>query len=79
MDAIITELEKADFSDKAQVENAFNHVLEAHHIKFKTIAQPVRIALTGKTVSPGIFEMIATLGKDKVISRLKAALRCMGS
>jgi glutamyl-tRNA synthetase len=73
--AIIDELGKADFSDKAQMENAFNHVLEDNHIKFKIIAQPVRIALTGKTMSPGIFEMMETLGKDKVISRLKAVLK----
>jgi len=38
------------------------------------VAQPVRVALTGRTVSPGIFEVIDILGKDKVISRLRATI-----
>ncbi len=38
----------------------------------------MRLALTGKTVSPGIFEIIATLGKDRVLARLGKALLAMG-
>ena len=38
----------------------------------------MRLALTGKTVSPGIFEIIATLGKDRVLARLKKALNMIG-
>jgi glutamyl-tRNA synthetase len=44
-------------------------------LKLGKIAQPVRVALTGKTASPGIFEVTAILGKDKVISRLNKAIR----
>ena len=44
---------------------------------FGKVAQPVRVALTGKTVSPGIFEMILALGKEKVISRLYDAVQWM--
>lgn len=40
---------------------------------FGKIAQPVRLALTGTIVSPGIFEVIGGLGKDRVLTRLKAA------
>jgi glutamyl-tRNA synthetase len=40
-------------------------------LKLGKIAQPVRVALTGKTVSPGIFEIIEVLGKKRVISRLQ--------
>jgi glutamyl-tRNA synthetase len=43
-------------------------------LKLGKIAQPVRVALTGKTASPGIFEVTAILGKDKVISRLQKAI-----
>jgi glutamyl-tRNA synthetase len=39
----------------------------------------MRVALTGKTVSPGIFEIIVTLGKSVVLSRLKRALVYMQS
>jgi glutamyl-tRNA synthetase len=41
---------------------------------FGKIAQPVRVALTGTTVSPGIFEVIEVLGKARVLARLKAAV-----
>lgn len=42
-------------------------------IKLKVIAQPLRVALTGKTVSPGIDEVMVTLGKELVIKRIQAA------
>ena len=48
--------------------------MEQTGLKLGKIAQPVRIALTGKTASPGIFEIIEILGKDRVISRLKKAV-----
>jgi glutamyl-tRNA synthetase len=38
------------------------------------VAQPVRVALTGKTVSPGLFEVIDVLGKESVLTRLREAL-----
>jgi glutamyl-tRNA synthetase len=43
-------------------------------IKFKVIAQPLRVALTGKTVSPGIDEVIVTLGQNRVIKRINDAV-----
>lgn len=61
-----------DFSEKA-LEDVFVKVMEAHEIKLGKIAQPVRVALTGRTASPGIFEVIDILGKDRVIPRLKKA------
>ncbi len=39
-------------------------------IKAGEVIHPVRVALTGGTVSPGIFEVIEFLGKDKTIARL---------
>jgi len=39
------------------------------------VAQPVRVALTGSTVSPGIHEVIEVLGKDKTIQRLEKAVK----
>ncbi|MCF8032381.1 MAG: glutamate--tRNA ligase [Desulfarculaceae bacterium] len=43
-------------------------------LKLGGIAQPVRVALTGRTFSPGIFEVMAILGAERVIARLKRAL-----
>jgi len=62
-----------DFNE-ANLEDAFKKVMQSCEIKLGKIAQPVRVALTGKTVSPGIFEIIHVLGKDVVISRLKKAI-----
>jgi glutamyl-tRNA synthetase len=63
-----------DFSEK-KLENAFKSVMDQTGLKLGKIAQPVRVALTGKTASPGIFEVTAIIGKDKVISRLNKAIR----
>ena len=48
--------------------------MEERGLKLGTIAQPVRVALTGGTVSPGIFEVMEILGKDEVLSRLDKAV-----
>jgi glutamyl-tRNA synthetase len=72
---LLTEkLEAAENLSEQTQETLFKEVLETTSIKFGKIAQPVRVALTGKTASPGIFEMIETLGKDRVINRLKHAI-----
>ena len=62
-----------DFSEE-NLESAFKAVINQTGLKLGKIAQPVRVALTGKTASPGIFEVSAILGKDKVISRLQKAM-----
>ena len=38
------------------------------------VAQPLRVAVTGTKVSPGIFETLSALGRDKSITRIKAAI-----
>jgi glutamyl-tRNA synthetase len=74
--AMLTEkLETAKDLTQETQEILFKEVLETTGIKFGKIAQPVRLALTGKTASPGIFEMIEILGKERVISRLKQAIK----
>ncbi len=70
-------IEKTDVFDEKTLEDIFKQVMTDSDLKFGKIAQPVRVALTGKTVSPGIFEMMLTLGKSKVISRLNAAVQYM--
>jgi glutamyl-tRNA synthetase len=62
-----------DLKEKSQ-EGAFKKVMDETGLGFGKIAQPVRVALTGTAVSPGIFEVIAVLGKARVLTRLKAAV-----
>lgn len=57
------------------LEDVFKKVMDQTGLKLGKIAQPVRVALTGKTASPGIFEIIAILGAERVIPRLEKAIR----
>jgi glutamyl-tRNA synthetase len=52
------------------VESAVRRYAESADIKLGAAAQPLRAALTGRTTSPGIFEVLAVVGKDETIARL---------
>jgi glutamyl-tRNA synthetase len=53
---------------------AFEGVMEKHGVKLGKVAQPVRVALTGGTESPGIFEVMEILGKERTLGRLERAI-----
>ena len=55
--------------------NVFTQVGEALHKKLGDLAQPVRVALTGGTVSPGIFEVLLLLGRTVSLSRLDHGIK----
>ncbi|WP_447985801.1 glutamate--tRNA ligase [Nitrospira sp. Nam74] len=59
-----------DFS-KETLEAIFKAVLEENGLKMGQLAQPVRVALTGRAVSPGIFEVIDLLGREATMMRLR--------
>jgi glutamyl-tRNA synthetase len=48
--------------------------MEETSLKFGKIAQPLRVAITGTTISPGIFEMLLALGREKTVQRIKQAI-----
>ncbi|MBU4193047.1 MAG: glutamate--tRNA ligase [Proteobacteria bacterium] len=48
--------------------------IEDHGIKFKAIAQPIRVAIIGTTQSPGLFETMAVLGREQTLARLRRAV-----
>ena len=60
--------------NKDGIEDFLKAFVQERDIKFKVIAQPLRVALTGKTVSPGIDEVMVTLGKDRVVQRINTAI-----
>jgi glutamyl-tRNA synthetase len=43
---------------------------DANNLKLGAVAQPLRAALTGRTTSPGIFEVLAVLGREECLARL---------
>jgi glutamyl-tRNA synthetase len=67
-------LEGAEPFDEGSVEAALRSVVERLGVKPKDVFQPVRVAISGTTVSPGIFESVAALGRDEAIARIDAAL-----
>src|SRR3954454_3589379 len=58
----------------AKVEECLRGVVERTGRKAKQIFQPLRVALTGTTVSPGIFETVALLGREETLTRVGHAL-----
>ena len=54
----------------SSTEAAVRAVAEAGGIKLGALAQPMRAAITGRTSSPGIFDVLAVLGKDESLARL---------
>ncbi|MEQ1912648.1 MAG: hypothetical protein ABMA15_27775, partial [Vicinamibacterales bacterium] len=60
--------------DSESIETAVRQVAESRGVKAGTIIHAVRVALTGKTVSPGLFEVAALLGRERVNTRINAAI-----
>jgi len=59
-----------DFSAES-IESLFKKIVEEEGMKLGKLAQPVRVALTGTTVSPGIYDVILLLGKEETLKRLQ--------
>ena len=56
--------------DGASLEAAIREVAEAGGVKLGKLAQPLRAALTGRTTSPGIFDVLALIGRDESLARI---------
>ena len=57
-----------------EIEKVFNALVADKGLKLGKIAQPVRVALTGGTVSPGIYDVIEVMGREKTLKRIEAAV-----
>jgi glutamyl-tRNA synthetase len=60
--------------ETAALEKLFHGIAEARGLGLGKVAQPVRVALTGGTASPGMYDVVQILGKDETLARLDAAL-----
>ena len=69
---------EAPWTEEA-LETALQSVLEATGAKPRQVYQPIRVALAGGTVSPGIFETLRLLGRDESLSRIDAVLNRMST
>jgi glutamyl-tRNA synthetase len=71
---VITSLSKESILEKENVHRLIQQLAETRGEPLVKIAQPIRVALTGKTVSPPIDEVMGVLGKGEVIKRLQRAI-----
>ena len=78
LDALIACVEKAAPFDEAGLEAAVQALLEERGWTMKDIAQSARVALTGRKVSPGLYEVMAVLGPEVSLSRLRAGRALAG-
>jgi glutamyl-tRNA synthetase len=67
-------LEEEENFSESRTEEVLKETAERNGVKLGQIAQPLRVALTGRTASPGIFEVMAVLGKERTLARIKDAV-----
>jgi glutamyl-tRNA synthetase len=67
-------LERLPAVDEPALSQLFSDLVQETGQKMVTLAQPVRVALTGKTASPGLYEIISILGRDETLRRLHKAM-----
>ncbi|MGD9899122.1 MAG: glutamate--tRNA ligase [Calditrichaceae bacterium] len=70
----LAESESTVYENTIEPENFIRNLADENNISAAKIIHPLRLALTGKTVSPGIFELVYILGKNKVLRRLEKAI-----
>jgi glutamyl-tRNA synthetase len=66
-------LEKVESWTAPAIETATNAWLAGAGLQIKDVAQPARVALTGRAASPGLFDVLAVLGRSRAVERLRAA------
>ncbi len=76
LDAALAALETFD---PASVDAALRAVADARGVKAASLIHAVRVAVTGRSVSPGLFEVLALLGRPRVHARLTAARRLLST
>ena len=60
--------------NKETLEPIVNDLIKSHETNFKSVGQPLRVALTGSKFGPGIYDIVISLDKDDVLKRLKKVI-----
>jgi len=68
-------LRGAEPFEPEELESALGRILAEHDVKPGKLYQPIRVAITGTSVSPGIFESLAVLGKERSLKRIERAVQ----
>ena len=70
--AVAAALESVEPWRAAELETALKEVTESLGLKPRQAFQPIRVAVTGSKISPGLYESLELLGRDESLARLKA-------
>lgn len=76
--AIVSVLPAFDVADEAATEAHLRALAEERGLKAGQLFMPIRVAVTGRTESPGLFETLRVLGNDRVRARLESAITLLG-
>ena len=68
-------LRGAEPFEPEELESSLGRILAEHDVKPGKLYQPIRVAITGTSVSPGIFESLAVLGKERSVERIERAVQ----
>ncbi len=74
LEDLIARLEKLPAWEVPAIQRTFEGLMRERSLGLGKIAQPVRVAATGGAVSPGIFEVLDVLGRDRTLARLRRAV-----
>jgi len=69
--ALVEALEAAPGFTQEALEEAFRAFLEAEALTMKEVAQAARVALSGRTKTPGLYEVMSVLGRERTLRRLR--------
>ena len=68
-------LRGAEHFEPAELESSLGRILAEHDVKPGQLYQPIRVAITGTSVSPGIFESLSVLGRERSLERIERAIQ----
>ena len=74
---LLEKLSECSVFTEDQLEQVFAEIMDMTELKFGKVAQPLRVALTGGTASPGIYDVLQVLGKDVSLKRIAQAMESM--
>ncbi len=74
LEATLGALESTEPFEPDPIEEALRSIIDRFEVKPGKLYQPIRVAITGTSVSPGIFESLSVLGRDEALRRLKTAI-----
>jgi glutamyl-tRNA synthetase len=74
LQAGLAALQQLSVADEAEAEAKLRELAEAQGIKAGQLFMPIRVAVTGRTESPGLFETLRVIGDDRVRSRIASAI-----